>query len=190
MLPHNEDCVVADAKDLEKSFVFRNSKTCFGQKPRRKTWQRQIVRKEMSQSKRDEGNKSCVSPAPVFRFQLIRYVRRSEMMTKNLRKTLAILLSLTIAINLQCLPALAGDVTVSEESETITNPDGTETLRKTTVTTETDSESGKVTTTVTVEKTTNDTTEDGVKIEGEEFRTDTSVTDEKGNTLQESWHEK
>ena len=49
-------------------------------------------------------------------------------MTKKLQKTLALLLSLTIAASVQCLPALAADVTVSEESETITNPDGTAAL--------------------------------------------------------------
>ena len=81
------------------------------------------------------------------------------MMTKKLQKTLAILLSLTVAASVLCLPALAANVTVSEESETITNPDGTETIRKTTITTETDPESGKVTITVAVEKTTNDTTD-------------------------------
>lgn len=61
--------------------------------------------------------------------------------------------------------------------------------KKTSPTTETDPITGKITITVTVEKTTNDTTNDGAKVDGEECRTDTSVTDETGNTLQESWHE-
>ena len=80
------------------------------------------------------------------------------MMAKKLNKMLAMMLAITMCAGTMSLPVFAEDGTVVED-ETIINEDNTTTDRKTTTTTTTDSESGKVTVTVSINEKTKD--EDG-----------------------------
>jgi hypothetical protein len=57
-------------------------------------------------------------------------------MAKKIRKLLVMLLVVSMAAGVLCLPTLAADKTVTEEVKTITNPDGTETVQKTITVTE------------------------------------------------------
>lgn len=109
-------------------------------------------------------------------------------MAKKLEKMLAILLALSMCMSLLSFQALAADGT-----ETTTNPDGTTTVT-TTTTTETTGDNGNVTVVVTIEKDTDGTiqdsnTVDGVMVDKDELRTETTVKDENGKQLDYSWVE-
>lgn len=109
-------------------------------------------------------------------------------MAKKLEKMLAILLALSMCMSLLSFQALAADGT-----ETTINPDGTTTVT-TTTTTETTGDNGNVTVVVTIEKDTDGTiqdsnTVDGVTVDKDELRTETTVKDENGKQLDYSWVE-
>ncbi|MBQ1252255.1 MAG: Cys-Gln thioester bond-forming surface protein [Firmicutes bacterium] len=108
-------------------------------------------------------------------------------MAKKFYKVIAVILVMVMVFNIPCMPVLAAEPVVEED--TIDNADGTVTQQKTTTKTEVDPETGNVTVIVTIEKDTNGTTHDGVEYEGTETRVETTVTDKDGNVLSEGYEE-
>ena len=109
-------------------------------------------------------------------------------LTKKLRKTLTVFLTLCMCLSMFCSQALAADT--STATETVKNADGTSTETTTTTTTETDPTTGNVTVVVSIEKNTTGTTTDGTKVNGSETYAGTSLTDFNGNVLHAQWSEK
>jgi len=101
---------------------------------------------------------------------------------KNLKKVLVLLLVASMCAGTMNLPVFAD----STNSEVVDNGNGTQTEITTTVTEETD-ENGKTTITVIIDKDTKDTDEeDGVKVEGDETITTTTVIDADGTTSEKT----
>ena len=105
-------------------------------------------------------------------------------MKRNFRSVLSFMLALIMIVSLP-MAAFAEDVV---ETETIVNGDGTSTVVTTTTSTSTDAE-GNTTVTVTIEKATDGTLADGTVVDRDEKRSDTTVEDEDGFVLGESFVE-
>jgi len=100
---------------------------------------------------------------------------------KNFRSLLSFVLAL---IMIASLPAAA----FADGTETIDNGDGTSTVVTTTTSTSTD-EDGNTVVTVTIDKATDGTLADGTVVDRDESRSDTTVSDEDGFVLGESYVE-
>ncbi len=104
-------------------------------------------------------------------------------MAKRWNKALAFALALCM-----CAGSMNVSAWATTTTETVDNKDGTTTEIETTTETTTDSE-GNLKVVVTIEKSTDDTTNDGVKVDRDEKRVETTVTDENGEVVQASWEE-
>lgn len=106
-------------------------------------------------------------------------------MKKNFRSVLSFMLALIMIVSLP-MAAFAEDVTVVDPP--VDNGDGTSTVVTTTTSTSTDAE-GNTTVTVTIEKATDGTLADGTVVDRDEMRSDTTIEDEDGFVLGESFVE-
>ncbi|MBQ4354245.1 MAG: hypothetical protein IJC71_05055, partial [Clostridia bacterium] len=110
------------------------------------------------------------------------------MMANTFKRMLAAALATTLLAGTMSLPVFAEDGKVVKE-ETITNEDSTVSNVKTTTTTVVDPETGKMTVVVNVDKKTSGKNTFGATVEGTMTRTDTTVYDQDGNELENSWVE-
>ena len=108
-------------------------------------------------------------------------------MKNNLKKLLVMLLAANMFAG-ATLPTFAEEVVQGTVEETVSNPDGTETA-VTTTTTVTPKEDGVTDVTIEITKTTDGMTEDGIKVEGEEYRKETTTTDADGNVISSEMEE-
>ena len=112
-------------------------------------------------------------------------------MRKRGKKLLAMMLAMSMTMNVVSMQAFADEPVVEVETQDpVDNGDGTETGATITTTTTTDSETGNVTVNVVIEQKTKDTNpEDGVDVSGESTREEETITDEDGKLVEESWVE-
>jgi len=112
-------------------------------------------------------------------------------MRKRGKKLLAMMLAMSMTMNVVSMQAFADEPVVETETQgPVDNGDGTATGTTITTTTTTDSETGNVTVNVEIKKILADTNEeDGVDVSGESTRKENTITDENGKLVEENWVE-
>jgi len=105
-------------------------------------------------------------------------------MRKRGKKLLAMMLAMSMTMNVVSMQAFADEPVVQEN--TIVNEDGTTTEQKITTTTTTDSTTGKTTVVVEIHEDTTGTNEEGEVVDAEETSIETTVTDENGKIVESS----
>ena len=97
-------------------------------------------------------------------------------MVKKIRRVLAICLAVVLCMSLVPATVFADGTTVETDAEGLT-------VTTTQETTSTTDEDGNVTVTITIDKKTEGTTADGVVVDREEHREDTTVTNAEGEEI-------
>ena len=116
-------------------------------------------------------------------------------MRKRGKKLLAMMLAMSMTMNVVSMQAFADEPVVETETQgPVDNGDGTATGTTITTTTTTDSETGNVTVNVKIEKEVTDTnqdtnSDDGVDVSGKSKREEETITDEDGKLVEKSWVE-